>query len=222
MAWRDTIRTILGILGNATSLFLFLSPLKKVFGVCRSKSTEESSSWVPYLATIANCLLWVFYGAPPVHPQSYLVMIINAVGVALQLIYFLVFIIYSVPNKRRNMLKALGAVVVSFVVLVVVTLTEYHSAERRSSFVGVIAAFTCIGMYAAPVFEMKKVIETGSVEHMTLPLSIAGLVNAFVWTVYALMGFDLYVFVPNVLGFLLGMGQVYVYQKYNRTITIDD
>jgi hypothetical protein len=54
----------------------------------------------PYLATLLNCMLWVFYGLPIVHPNSILVVTINGVGLVVEAIYLMIFFIYA-PNKKR-------------------------------------------------------------------------------------------------------------------------
>ncbi|BAT07067.1 Os09g0254050, partial [Oryza sativa Japonica Group] len=39
----------------------------------------------PYMATLLNCMLWVFYGLPIVHPNSILVVTINGIGHVIEL-----------------------------------------------------------------------------------------------------------------------------------------
>lgn len=54
----------------------------------------------PYIATAMNCMLWIFYGLPMVHPDSILVVTINSIGLAMELIYLSIFFLYA-PNKGR-------------------------------------------------------------------------------------------------------------------------
>lgn len=54
----------------------------------------------PYLATVLNCLLWIFYGLPFIHPDSLLVVTINSIGLALELIYLTIFFVYAKNNGR--------------------------------------------------------------------------------------------------------------------------
>jgi solute carrier family 50 protein (sugar transporter) len=54
----------------------------------------------PYLATLLNCMLWVFYGLPIVHPNSILVVTINGVGLVVEGIYLIIYFIYA-PSKKR-------------------------------------------------------------------------------------------------------------------------
>jgi hypothetical protein len=54
----------------------------------------------PYLATLLNCALWVFYGIPVVHPNSILVVTINGIGLVIEGIYLTIFFIYADAKKR--------------------------------------------------------------------------------------------------------------------------
>lgn len=47
-----------------------------------------------------NCLFWVFYGLPVVHPDSTLVITINGIGLALELIYLTIFFAYTGKRNR--------------------------------------------------------------------------------------------------------------------------
>lgn len=70
--------------------------------IIKKKDTEEFKP-DPYMATVLNCLFWIFYGMPFVHPDSTLVVTINAVGLALELIYLTVFVVYaSAKGRVRN------------------------------------------------------------------------------------------------------------------------
>lgn len=54
-----------------------------------------------YIATCLNCMLWIFYGLPVIHPDSTLVVTINAVGLVLELIYLSIFCWYDRQKKGR-------------------------------------------------------------------------------------------------------------------------
>jgi solute carrier family 50 protein (sugar transporter) len=67
--------------------------------ICKRKDVEEFKA-DPYLATLLNCMLWVFYGIPIVHPNSILVVTINGIGLVVEGTYLFIFFLYS-PNKKR-------------------------------------------------------------------------------------------------------------------------
>ncbi|XP_074592708.1 bidirectional sugar transporter SWEET4-like [Curcuma longa] len=217
MVSADAIRTAVGILGNAISLGLFLSPLPTFVRICKKRSVEEFSA-VPYVATLLNCMMWVVYGLPAVHPHSTLVLTINGSGMAIELAYILLFLIYARSGKQRAKVAAILAAETAFVSgVALVVLTTVHTHERRSMVVGVLCVVFGTMMYAAPLSVMKMVIETKSVEYMPLTLSLASFCNGLCWTAYALIRFDLYITIPNALGVVFAVAQLVLYAVYFRS-----
>ncbi|KAK6920735.1 SWEET sugar transporter [Dillenia turbinata] len=99
MANRDTIRTIIGIIGNVISFGLFASPIPTFEKIIKNKSVGEFKP-DPYLATTSNCMMWILYGLPVVHPDSILVITINGIGLVMEGAYLVVFLTYASSKKR--------------------------------------------------------------------------------------------------------------------------
>ncbi|CAN6272427.1 unnamed protein product [Urochloa humidicola] len=212
----DMIRTAIGIIGNGTALVLFLSPVPTFIGIWKKGSVEQYSP-VPYVVTLLNCMMWVLYGLPLVHPHSMLVITINGTGMAIELIYITLFLLYSENATRRKILLLLAAEVAFIGAVVALVLSLAHTHEQRSMIVGILCVLFCTGMYAAPLSVMKMVIQTKSVEYMPLFLSLASLANGVCWTTYALIRFDLYITIPNGLGVLFAVAQLILYAIYYKS-----
>ncbi|XP_073042268.1 bidirectional sugar transporter SWEET4-like [Primulina eburnea] len=207
-------RTIIGIIGNVISFGLFISPAPTFKRIWQNKSTEEFHPY-PYLLCVLNCLFWVFYGLPVVHPDSTLVITINGIGLALELIYLTIFFAYT--SKRNR--KIIGAFLLGEAALVgtiaAVTLLCFHTHSKRSTFVGIICVLAGIMMYGSPLSIIKKVVQTKSVEFLPFWLCLAGFVNGIVWFTYAnLKTLDLYIATGNGIGAVLGLVQLSVYAYY--------
>lgn len=71
--------------------------------IIRKKDVEEFHPYA-YIAACLNCMFWILYGLPVVHPDSTLVITINAVGLALELIYLSIFCLYD-RQKRGRVIK---------------------------------------------------------------------------------------------------------------------
>ncbi|KAG0465576.1 hypothetical protein HPP92_019740 [Vanilla planifolia] len=201
---------------NVFALTLFLSPMPTFIRIWKRKSVEQFSA-APYLATLLNCMLWVVYGVPAVHPKSTLVLTINGSGTAIELAYVLLFLTFSTGRQRRRILAvlALELAAVGLVAALVLSLVRTH--ERRSLAVGVLCVFFGTLMYAAPLSVMKLVIESKSVEFMPLSLSLASFFNGVCWTAYALIRFDLFITIPNGLGVLFSAAQLVLHMVYSRS-----
>ncbi|WZZ74233.1 hypothetical protein YC2023_085603 [Brassica napus] len=243
-------RNIAGIFGNVISLFLFLSPIPTFITIYKMKKVEEYKA-DPYLATVLNCALWVFYGLPIVHPDSLLVITINATGLAIELFYLSIFFYFSpTPRKVKVGLWLVGEMV--FVGIVATcTLLLFHTHNKRSSFVGIICVIFVSLMYIAPLtimvryfnflflpkflniflplleyiiisIKQSKVIKTKSVRYMPFSLSLANFLNGIIWVIYALIKFDLFILIGNGLGTVSGAVQLILYACYYNTTPKDD
>ncbi|KAG6496404.1 hypothetical protein ZIOFF_044271 [Zingiber officinale] len=104
IANQSMIRTIIGVTGNVISCGLFLSPMPTYIQIIKSKDVKKFSP-IPYLATLLNCLLWFFYGLPIVHPNSLLVITINSIGIAFEVFYLTVFLIYASRQSRKLVIQ---------------------------------------------------------------------------------------------------------------------
>ncbi|XP_062185027.1 bidirectional sugar transporter SWEET6a-like [Phragmites australis] len=212
----DAARNIVGIIGNVISFGLFLSPVPTFWRICKRKDVEEFKP-DPYLATLLNCMLWVFYGIPIVHPNSILVVTINGIGLVIEGSYLIIFFLYSTNKKRLKMLAVLGVEAAFMLIVVLSVLLAAHTHEKRSMIVGILCVIFGSAMYASPLTIMRKVITTKSVEYMPFFLSLVSFLNGICWTAYALIRFDLYVTIPNGLGAFFGLVQLILYACYYKS-----
>ncbi|XP_023521697.1 bidirectional sugar transporter SWEET4-like [Cucurbita pepo subsp. pepo] len=213
----DAVRTALGVCGNVISFFLFLSPVPTFIQIWKKKSVGQFSP-VPYLATLMNCLVWTLYGLPMVHPNSMLVITINGIGIVIELVYIIIFLIYT--NEKKKRLQVLGVVLAEIIfvaLLTVLVLTTAHTYTLRSTIVGSVCLVFNIMMYASPLTVMKRVIKTKSVEYMPFTLSLASFANGVIWTSYASIHFDPFIVVPNGLGTLSAVLQLVLYAAFYKS-----
>ncbi|KAK4750543.1 hypothetical protein SAY87_004025 [Trapa incisa] len=216
MVSAEAARNIVGIIGNVISFGLFLSPCPTFYKIIKNKSVEEFKE-DPYLATVLNCIFWILYGMPFVHPDSTLVVTINSVGLVLELIYLTIFFIYAPKKGRKKVMLCLLLEVIFTAVVATGVLLGLKTFTKRSLAFGVICDVFNIIMYASPLTVMKKVITTKSVKYMPFTLSLAGFLNACIWTAYALIKFDIYILISNGLGSLFGAAQLILYACYFRS-----
>ncbi|XP_010436689.1 PREDICTED: bidirectional sugar transporter SWEET7-like [Camelina sativa] len=217
LAHLNLLRKIVGILGNFIALCLFLSPTPTFVRIVKKKSVEEYSP-IPYLATLINCLVWVLYGLPAVHPDSMLVVTINSTGIVIEIVFLTIFFVYCGRQKQRLVISAVLAAETAFIaILAVLVFTLQHTTDKRTMSVGIVCCVFNVMMYASPLSVMKMVIKTKSVEFMPFWLSVAGFLNASIWTIYAVMPFDPFMAIPNGIGCLFGLAQLILYGAYYRS-----
>ncbi|KAL3833167.1 hypothetical protein ACJIZ3_007903 [Penstemon smallii] len=210
-------RTVIGIIGNVISFALFISPAPTFKRILEKRTTEEFHPYT-YLACMMNCMFWVLYGLPIVHPDSTLVITINGIGLFLEFIYLTIF--FAFTNKKTNKRIIVTGVLVELVALAAVafmTLLCFNTHEKRSMFVGIVCVVFGIIMYGSPLTILKQVMKTKSVEYLPFWICLAGFLNGITWFTYAnLKVFDLYIAIGNGIGGLLGAIQLIVYAYYRK------
>ncbi|KAK3206664.1 hypothetical protein Dsin_020710 [Dipteronia sinensis] len=88
-----------GITGNILAFVLFVSPIPTFKRILRNKSTEQFSG-LPYIYSLLNCLISLWYGMPFISPGVILVATVNSIGAIFQLVYVTIFIIYANKPKK--------------------------------------------------------------------------------------------------------------------------
>ncbi|KAJ7974557.1 Bidirectional sugar transporter SWEET [Quillaja saponaria] len=213
MVSAHTARTIVGVIGNVISFFLFISPAPTFYRIIKNKAVEEFKP-DPYIATVLNCAFWVLYGMPFVHPDSTLVLTINGFGLVLELVYVAIFYLYSTHKGRKKVLLGLIFDFVLVAIIALITLLTLHGTKKRTMMVGIICDVFNVIMYASPLTIMFKVIKTKSVKYMPFYLSLANFLNGITWTIYALIQLDLYILISNGLGAISGAVQLILFTYY--------
>ncbi|MCD7452069.1 hypothetical protein HAX54_014909 [Datura stramonium] len=211
----DHIRFVVGIIGNILSFCLFASPMPTFKRIIKNKSVEEFHPY-PYLASAMNCMMWIYYGMPFVHPHSVLVVTINSIGLFLQLCYLSIFFFFTGKRYRLEIVGILLGEIMGLAAVVAGTMLGLHTYANRTTVVGVLATIFGILMYGSPLSIMFKVIKTKSAEFLPKMLSIACFLNGICWAIYALLKFDPYILTGNGVGALLAFVQLVLIVIYRN------
>ncbi|KAI5658683.1 hypothetical protein M9H77_27476 [Catharanthus roseus] len=209
-----SISFILGIIGNVISVLMFASPLKTFKRIVKKKSTENYKG-IPYITTLLSTSLWTFYGV--LKPGGLLVATVNGTGAILHIIYVSLFLFYAPKDVKVQSVKLVVLVDIAFLgIVMAITLILLHGSIRLT-LVGIICAGLTIGMYASPLSVMRTVIKMKSVEYMPFLLSFFQFLNGGIWAAYAVIVKDIYIGVPNGMGFILGAVQLILYLIYYKS-----
>ncbi|KAK2637848.1 hypothetical protein Ddye_025643 [Dipteronia dyeriana] len=209
-----TLSFCIGIIGNVVSMLLLASPIRTFWKVVKKKSTGDFKG-VPYITSLLSSSLWTLYGL--LKPGGFLIMTVNGGGTIMQVIYITIFLIYA-PREKKIKTATLAVIFdVGFLGTVfAITLLAMHKLSLRLTFLGIICAGLSIVVYASPLLVMRIVVKTKSVEYMPFSLSFFLFLNAGVWSFYSVLIKDIYMGVPNAIGFVLGSAQVILYVIYKN------
>ncbi|XP_054812884.1 bidirectional sugar transporter SWEET2-like isoform X2 [Prosopis cineraria] len=170
-------------------------------------------SGLPYIYALLNCLICMWYGTPLISLDNLMVLTVNSVGAVFQFVYIILFVIYAEKNRKVRMIGLLLVVLGLFAIIVFGSLQIADHVMRRM-FVGFLSVASLISMFASPLFIIKLVIRTKSVEFMPFYLSLSTFLMSASFFLYGLLNSDVFVYVPNGIGTLLGIVQLALYYYY--------
>ncbi|KAG6423797.1 hypothetical protein SASPL_114200 [Salvia splendens] len=190
---------VFGILGNIVSFLVYLSPAPTFHRIVKKKSTEGFEC-VPYVVALLSSMLWIYYAT--LKSNETLLITINSIGCFIETIYISMYIIYASKQARLRAIKlSLVLDIIGFGSILLFTLF-FLEGPQRVEVLGWIS---------------KQVIRTKSVEFMPISLSLALLLNAVMWFFYGLLLKDIYIAVPNTVGFIFGLLQIILYGIYKNS-----
>ncbi|CAO2836326.1 unnamed protein product [Amaranthus hypochondriacus] len=210
----SVLKDAAGVAGNIFAFGLFVSPIPTFRRIIRNGSTEEFSG-LPYIYTLLNCLICAWYGSPFVSIDNILITTVNSIGAIFQLVYLFLFISYAERERKFKMMGLLAGVFVVFAVLVFMSLNLFDFSSRQK-FIGFLSCASLISMFASPLFIIRLVIRTKSVEYMPFYLSLSSFLMSASFFAYGMFNWDAFIYVPNGIGMLLGITQLGLYTYYSK------
>ncbi|XP_071703922.1 bidirectional sugar transporter N3-like [Rutidosis leptorrhynchoides] len=202
-----------GILGNIISLMVYFAPAPTFYKIINKKSTQGFQS-LPYIIALFSSMIWIYYAT--LKTDATLLITINVIGCVIETIYISIFIAYAPKNIKIQTTKLV--VLLNVAGFWVIALSTHYLAEgpTRIQILGWICLVISVCVFAAPLSIMKKVIRTKSVEFMPFGLSFSLALSAVVWFFYGFLQQDVFVALPNIIGFVLGVVQMVLYMVYKN------
>nr|UJT76403.1 bidirectional sugar transporter SWEET13a [Hemerocallis fulva] len=201
-----------GLLGNLISFMVLLAPIPTFYRIYKKKSTEGFQS-VPYVVALFSAMLWIYYAF--VKTNEYLLITINTFGCFIETLYIVMYLTYAPRKAKVNTAKIFLLLNVGLFSLIVLATIFLSKGANRQKLLGWICVGFAVSVFAAPLSIIKQVIKTKSVEYMPFSLSFFLTLSAVVWFAYGLLIKDIYVAIPNILGFVFGIIQMVLYIIYN-------
>ncbi|CAL1405697.1 unnamed protein product [Linum trigynum] len=205
-----------GILGNIISFIVFLAPVPTFVRVWKKKSTQGFQS-LPYIVSLFSSMIWLYYAS--LKPHAFLLITINSLGCLIQSIYIALYLFYAPNQTRMATLRTVVVLNLGGFCLILLLTHFFTSGRNRLLFLGWICAAFSVAVFAAPLTIMRLVIRTKSVEFMPFYLSFFLTLSAITWLFYGVFLKDIYVALPNIVGFMFGVVQMILYLVYKNMKT---
>ncbi|KAH6807839.1 hypothetical protein C2S51_028947 [Perilla frutescens var. frutescens] len=157
-------------------------------------------------------MLWIYYAF--LKPDTTLLITINSLGCFIQTTYISFYLYYAPKSARLHTGMLLLVLNVVGMGLIVALTYFLANGSTRANIVGWICLVFSLCVFVAPLFVLRQVIRTKSVEYMPFLLSFFLTLSAVMWFFYGLLRRDYNIAIPNVLGFSFGVIQMVLYVIY--------
>ena len=203
----------LGLVGAAAVLVLWLSPMRDVWtgkeSVWVTKSTSRIATGFPYVSSLFNCVLWLFYCTK--NPAEFLVPIfVNFAGMGLNLSFTWCYWKFSEPIGRWWVQLHLGVFTAYSLLSIVLWIVLGVEA------IGWAAVLVNTLMLFSPLAAAKQVIKTRSTQGMPFLPLLFTFISSVVWFLYGLYLCNPQIMVPNGLGIFFGAVQLLLFRWAKR------
>lgn len=191
-----------------------MSKYKRPAALKFSERGVGSLSHIPYLFQFLNCGLWILYGLTP-SVSNTSILVTNGVGIVLSTFYLWNYYKFCVEKKTILSHSSFAS---GFLILVsiVTYLLIYNQAPYVSTLLGVIASIICVIMFGSPLSTIQTVIKTKSTESMPVLMCMLGTACSCSWLIYGSILSDIFIWLPNLGGFFLGLLQIALLLVYPR------
>ncbi|XP_028056180.1 bidirectional sugar transporter N3-like [Camellia sinensis] len=205
-----------GILGNITSVLVYLSPISTFYKIYKKKSSQGFQS-LPYVVALLSAALWVYYAI--LNSLDIILMTISSFGCLIEYFYIGVHLFYAPKKVRSVSLLLLGIGGIGLIFILTNFLTK---GQPRLQIVGWFCVVFSVCTYAAPLNIMKQVIQTKNVEFMPFYLSLSLTISAIMWFFYGILTKNFIIYIPNVIGSILGVLQMILYAIYKNGKKVEE
>ena len=203
----DLVTTI-GNVALVVTICLFLTGTEICYNIHKSKVIGDISA-LPFLTAFINCILNFFYG---ILIRNHQVIIVNVVGFNLEAIYIMFYLFYT-QNKKKLIHQIL------FLLIIITGVGFYgffyQDNNSKASFsIGCMASLASIVMFGSPLAQIRNIMKTQSTESISFSLCFANFACSSLWAFYGILLGDKFIFVPNIIGSMLGLAQVSLFIKF--------
>jgi solute carrier family 50 protein (sugar transporter) len=177
----------------------------------RKTLTLGSLNPAPFVSIFLNCVLWASYG---LMKHDIYLFLSNSQGVVLGCFFTLTALQLADAAGRRLLERAFVACMA--LLLLIALLAGFAAASRSTAekIVGACCTLAALAFYAAPLSTLAEVVRTKNAASLSLPLCLASLANAALWSVYGAAMSDPAILVPNLPGILCAALQLVLIQRF--------
>ncbi|GFS53121.1 sugar transporter SWEET1 [Trichonephila inaurata madagascariensis] len=203
------LKSIVGKAATVCTIAVFLAGTEICRRIWHKKSTCDISA-LPFLCGLMSCSIWLRYGL--LIDDSALI-VVNATGSTLQILYLMW---YAKFNTSKGTYYKQLAIAISIIGFLYYYTTYYAEGEEARYVAGISACTAGVLFMGSPLSAMAHVLKTKNVDTLPFPMILSTFIMATLWLCYGVLTNDLFVQVPNFLGALLALSQLFLFAIYSH------
>lgn len=207
----EEIANLQDVVGKAATVFtiiMFLTGVQICLKIRKQGSTTDISSF-PFVAGLISASLWLQYG---LFVQDKVVVMVNIIGVTLQLFYVLCYYIFTPirATLHRQIIFTCIALIIYYGYL-----NNIIDNQDTATLVSGLTA-CCAGLIfcASPLTSLAEVRKNKSVESLPFLLILFTFIVTSLWFFYGLLAHDSFIQIPNLLGCIIAGFQLLLFVVY--------
>ncbi|XP_057293339.1 sugar transporter SWEET1-like [Hydractinia symbiolongicarpus] len=206
-----SLKDVVGSLAVIASFLIYAAGSKTCYNIIRRKTTGDVTLF-PFIASLYCGVIWLKYG---LLTNLFNLTLASGVNTICQIIFIIVYYIYSLDRRKCNRLLMLSIPTLYAVLFYIKYVTTKPEAII---YLGLIGSATSILMSGSPLVSLVEVIKLKSTQSLDFGFIVANALSAFLWSLFGFLVHDMNVFIPNGIGFLLTAVQLSLFKLYPSNI----
>lgn len=206
------LSSFLGLCGTCFAIGLFTIPIVDIYNMYKTRKDVDKFPFFIFIGFSFNCFFWTVYG---MKIDTISVWSCNIYGLITNISFLIIYII-CIEASQKDKITYIGACIATLLILIIfVSKTAFSS-----TFYGIIANIFNIIAVLTTVQKIKTAIELRDNSYIPINFVLICFANCISWVLFSFsVGGNMFIFIPNFLGFVLCTVQIYYYNLFSKVNT---
>lgn len=211
----ELIQELLGWIASVLNIIFYLIPCSPFIKVIEGKLNFEDTPGVYVTTCYINTFLWFIYGVMTVNDQ---IKISNMISAIISLIFIMIYLLYELKKYFVDS-------VLNFLILISGSWAVYRALTIVADD-DITCGYICLGttviVLISPLVVLYKVCKEKNYHLIQFFSAWIYLLNTLFWFIYSILIKDIFLAVPNTLGFFVSVLEIGMYIHYRRKYGIGE
>jgi solute carrier family 50 protein (sugar transporter) len=198
--------SIIGIICNVFQPLIYLAPIKCFYKMIIKNETKKIPIYY-FLFNIIQNLIWIVVSTKKI---DIAILTANTISAAFFVIFLIGFIIISTGKNLGSIMLKINLAILLIISTVYLGFNNLNFSLTAS--IAVIMETTC---YLSILQFIKEVFEYEDPSYIDLPIVASIFIVNFWWVVYSSIKYNLVLFIPNFIGFIVSTAVLYINYYYS-------